>query len=87
VNDEVAFGALHAAHEKGLTIGKEIAIAGFDGVQDAKYSEPPLTTLDIPVFDLARQLVDMLLKTIAGQKIEAPVFIKPTLLVRPSTGS
>lgn len=86
VNDEIAFGALHAAHEKGLTIGKEIAIAGFDGVQDAKYSEPPLTTLDIPVFDLARQLVDMLLKTIVGHKIEAPVFIKPTLLVRPSTG-
>ena len=51
VNDEVAFGALHAAHEQDLTIGADIAIVGFDGVQDAKHSEPPLTTLDIPVFD------------------------------------
>jgi LacI family transcriptional regulator len=86
VNDEVAFGALHAAHEQGLTVGREIAIVGFDGVQDAKHSEPPLTTLDIPVFDIARQLVDMLLKTIAGEALQSPVFINPALLVRPSTG-
>jgi LacI family transcriptional regulator len=87
VNDEIAFGALHAAHEQGFIIGKDMAIAGFDGVQDAKHSEPPLTTLDIPVFDIARQLVDMLLKTLAGEAIDSPVFIRPKLLLRPSTGS
>ncbi len=87
VNDEIAFGALHAAHEQGFMIGKDIAIAGFDGVQDARHSEPPLTTLDIPGFDIARQLVDMLLKTIAGEAIDSPVIIKPKLLLRPSTGS
>ena len=87
VNDEIAFGALHAAHEQGFMIGKDIAIAGFDGVQDARHSEPPLTTLDIPVFDIARQLVDMLLKTIAGEAIDSPVIIKPKLLLRPSTGA
>ncbi len=86
VNDEIAFGALHAAHEQGLTIGTDIAVVGFDGVQDAKHSEPPLTTLDIPVFDIARQLVDMLLKTIAGEAVDSLVFIKPNLLIRPSTG-
>jgi LacI family transcriptional regulator len=87
VNDEIAFGALHAAHEQGFMIGKDIAIAGFDGVQDAKHTEPPLTTLDIPVFDIARQLVDMLLRTIEGETIESPFFITPKLLIRPSTGS
>ncbi len=86
VNDEIAFGALHAAHEQGLAVGTDIAIVGFDGVQDAKHSEPPLTTLDIPVFDIARQLVDMLLKTIAGEAVKSPVLIQPVLLVRPSTG-
>jgi LacI family transcriptional regulator len=86
VNDEIAFGALHAAHEQGLTVGTDIAIVGFDGVQDAKHSEPPLTTLDIPVFDIARQLVDMLLKTIAGEAVKTPVLMKPALLIRPSTG-
>jgi LacI family transcriptional regulator, galactose operon repressor len=86
VNDEIAFGALHAAHEQGLAVGTDIAIVGFDGVQDAKHSEPPLTTLDIPVFDIARQLVAMLLQTIAGETVKSPIFIQPVLLVRPSTG-
>ncbi len=86
VNDETAFGVLHAAHKHGLAIGKDLAVAGFDGVQEARHTEPPLTTLDIPVFDIARQLVDMLLRTINGEAVQTPVFIKPALLVRPSTG-
>ena len=87
VNDETACGVLHAAHKQGLAIGKDLAVAGFDGVQEARHTEPPLTTLDIPVFDIARQLVDMLLMTIGGEAGKTPVFIKPALLVRPSTGS
>jgi LacI family transcriptional regulator len=86
VNDETAFGVLHAAHSQGMEIGRELAVAGFDGVQDARHSEPPLTTLDIPVFEIARQLVDMLLKRIETEVVESPVFIKPALLIRPSTG-
>lgn len=86
VNDEVAFGALHAAHEQGLTIGEEIAIVGFDGVQDASHTQPPLTTLDIPVFDIARQLVTMLLQTIRGEPADSPIWIEPSLLLRASTG-
>ena len=87
VNDETAFGVLHAAHSRGLEIGRQIAVAGFDGVQDARHTEPPLTTLDIPVFDIARQLVDMLLRTIAGETVESPFLITPKLLIRPSTGN
>jgi LacI family transcriptional regulator len=86
INDETAFGVLHAAHKHGMEIGRELAVAGFDGVQDAKHTEPPLTTLDIPVFDIARQLVDMLLQTIEREVIDSPVLIKPKLLIRPSTG-
>ena len=87
VNDETAFGVLHAAHNRGLEIGRQIAVAGFDGVQDARHTEPPLTTLDIPVFDIARKLVDMLLRTIAGETVESPFLITPKLLIRSSTGN
>lgn len=86
VNDETAFGVLHAAHSRDLEIGEQLAVAGFDGVQDARHSEPPLTTLDIPVFEIARQLVVMLLKTVETETVDSPVFIKPKLLIRPSTG-
>lgn len=87
INDETAFGVLHAAHELGLNVGRDLGVAGFDGVQLSRYTEPPLTTLDIPVYDIARQIVKMLVAEIVGQPLpERHVVIQPKLLVRESTG-
>jgi LacI family transcriptional regulator len=87
INDETAFGVLHAAHEMGMLIGSDMAVAGFDGVQASRYTEPPLTTLDIPVYDIARQLVKMLVSEIEGILIpEHRVVYQPKLLIRESTG-
>ena len=86
INDETAFGVLHAAHEMGFKIGEELAVAGFDGVQDGQYSEPPLTTLDIPVYDIAHLLARMLVKEIEGETAtEQLVVLQPRLLIRQST--
>ncbi|PWB53916.1 MAG: hypothetical protein C3F13_08420 [Anaerolineales bacterium] len=87
INDETAFGVLHAAHEMDLQIGRDLAVAGFDGVQASRYTEPPLTTLDIPIYDIARQLVRMLISEIHGIVIpERRVVYQPKLLIRESTG-
>ena len=87
INDETAFGVLHAAHELGLQIGRDLAVAGFDGVQASRYTEPPLTTLDIPVYDIARQLVKMLVTDIMGHPLpDRQVVLQPMLLIRESTG-
>ncbi|HEU0295518.1 MAG TPA: LacI family DNA-binding transcriptional regulator [Anaerolineales bacterium] len=87
VTDETALGVLHAAHERGLTIGTDLAIAGFDGVQESRHTEPSLTTLDIPVTEIAQQLARMLLEKISGQTPQDQEFvIKPKLLIRASTG-
>jgi len=87
INDETAFGVLNAAHEADLAIGKDLAVAGFDGVQDAKHSQPPLTTLDQPVYDIARQMTKMLLARIAGEDLpEQRVILQPKLLIRESSG-
>lgn len=86
INDETAFGVLHAAHELGLQIGKNFGVAGFDGVQASRYTQPPLTSLDIPVYDVARQLVKMLAAEIAQQALpERVVMLPPKLLIRGST--
>jgi LacI family transcriptional regulator len=87
VNDEMAYGALHAAHEQGFRIGRDVAIAGFDGLRDSIHAEPPLTTLSIPVSDIAFELATMLLKKLNHQKAEAEeVVIIPELCIRTSTG-
>jgi DNA-binding LacI/PurR family transcriptional regulator len=86
VNDETAFGVLHAAHEAHLTVGENLGVAGFDGVQDSLYSQPPLTTVDQPVLEIAHLLVRMLLAEINRDTLpERHVVIQPILRFRHST--
>lgn len=86
VNDETAFGVMHAIDEAGLDVGQEVGVAGFDGVQSAGYSQPPLTTLDQPVYDIARRLVRMLLAKLNPESHPEHRFvITPKLLERQST--
>jgi DNA-binding LacI/PurR family transcriptional regulator len=87
VNDETALGVLHAAHEQGFRVGADIVVAGFDGIQDALHTEPPLTTLGIPVAGMACQLVDMLLENVGNTSLAArEIVVQPELLSRASTG-
>src|SRR5512146_853864 len=67
-NDLTAIGAMRAAHEKGLVVGRDLAIAGYDGTDDSEHSQPALTTLKQPVYETARQLVSLLVKRINGDK-------------------
>ncbi|MEW6505216.1 MAG: LacI family DNA-binding transcriptional regulator [Chloroflexota bacterium] len=86
VNDLTAIGALRAIHEKGLQAGKQIAIAGFDGIEDTEHTHPPLTTVRQPVYEIARQLIRLLVKLINGEEVEeGPILIQPELIIRNST--
>lgn len=87
VNDLTAIGAMHASHHYGFKVGRDIAIAGFDGIADSAHTQPPLTTLDQPVYEIARRLVTMLLALVNDESLtERQVKIKPKLLIRESTG-
>ena len=88
VNDLTAAGAMRAARERGLIVGRDIAIAGYDGTDDSEHMQPPLTTLKQPVYEIARRLVKMLLARIEGKELSEPqLVLKPELIVRASTGS
>lgn len=87
INDQMAYGVLHAAHERGCKVGTQVAIAGFDGLRDSLYTEPPLTTLSIPVAEVSQQLVLMLLHRLENRKaVPQEIVIKPDLRIRASTG-
>jgi LacI family transcriptional regulator len=87
INDETAFGALHALRDLGINIGKDVAVTGFDGVAASAHSDPPLTTLDIPVYEIARKLVSLLAAELNHQlALERHIVFVPQLLQRLSTG-
>ena len=87
VNDLTAMGVMRAASEAGLVVGRDLAVAGFDGIEDAAQTSPPLTTLSQPVYTIARRVVGMMLDVINGVALAEPhVLLQPELITRPSTG-
>lgn len=87
-NDLMAFGAISAAQELGLVVGRDISVTGFDDIPMAEYSHPPLTTISQPVYQIAGMLCEMLIDIIKGAINEKPqVVLKPILAVRKSTGN
>lgn len=86
-NDLMAFGAMSAAQQRGMVIGKDISITGFDDIPMSEYSYPPLTTLRQPIYGIGSKVCEMLIRIIPGQELaERSVILKPELIVRQSTG-
>jgi LacI family transcriptional regulator len=63
-NDAVAFGAMRAAIEGGVRIPQDISVVGFDNVEFAALTGPPLTTIDQPRYGLGQAAVEVLLSHI-----------------------
>ena len=55
-NDLMALGAISAAQKRGLVVGQDIAITGFDDIPPAEHSHPTLTTVRQPVYNIGRQI-------------------------------
>ncbi|MFD2615154.1 LacI family DNA-binding transcriptional regulator [Paenibacillus gansuensis] len=89
-NDRMAIGLLQGWKEKGLEAGRDIALAGYDDSDAAKLTGPPLTSVDVPFFEMGGRAVEHLIRqmqahseSIAGEPFYE---ILPTrLMVRPSS--
>jgi LacI family transcriptional regulator len=60
-NDSMAIGALSALRESGVRVPEDVAIAGFDDIPLARYMDPPLSTVRVPICDLGARAVEILL--------------------------
>ncbi len=87
-NDLMALGAMSAIQARGLHVGDDIGIAGFDDIPAADYAHPPLTTIHQPIYEIGQRLVRMLIDLIKGQSPdETQVVLSPILVIRASSGS
>lgn len=59
--DQVAVGALYAAHSVGVGVPEQVSIVGFDDIPMAEYTAPPLTTVHQPFDDIAEVAVQFVL--------------------------
>ncbi len=70
-NDLVALGALRTLAQRGVRVPDDIAIAGFDDIEDGRFSSPTLTTISPDKEQIARVAVSLLLDRL-DERSDAP---------------
>jgi LacI family transcriptional regulator len=86
-SDTLALGARAALGEHGLSVPQDVALVGFDDLPFARYMDPPLTTVHLPVSDLARRASEVMIALLSGDPIPCDRIILDTeLIIRESCG-
>jgi DNA-binding LacI/PurR family transcriptional regulator len=87
-SDTTAIGLMQAAHQAGIDIPRQLSIVGFDDIDLAAYTIPPLTTISQTGVEMGRAAIDLLLELVEGGRTRADVedrLLEPRLIVRQST--
>ncbi len=69
-NDSMALGTISSLHQAGIKVPDDISIVGFDDIFIASQITPPLTTVHVPVSEIAECAFNMLLYLIDGRPLE-----------------
>ncbi len=83
-NDTTAMGLLAACYKRGVSVPGNLSIIGFDDIDMAAYTIPPLTTIRQPRFELGQRAMHMMLDLLAGQQPENQM-VPGELVVRQTT--
>lgn len=88
--DAIAIGLLQAAYQTGLSVPRHVSIVGFDDIDIAAYTIPPLTTVRQSGFEMGQAAANLLLDMIEQEQDSAhieDIILTPTLVVRQSTAA
>lgn len=85
ISDLMAVGAAKAITDKGLRVGEDIALLGFDGMDMTKYYFPGISTIEQPKERLAKESINLLLDLINKKSKNRNIVIETNLLEREST--
>lgn len=86
-NDLMAIGAMNGARERGVSIPRDLALVGFDGIRSGELVSPKLTTVVQPIYQMGLLAGEMLIKAILGEEMAARHVLLPlSLKIRESCG-
>jgi LacI family transcriptional regulator len=87
VQDELALGAMTEAAIRGIEVGEDLAIAGFDDIPTASIMRPGLTSVRQPLEQIGAVLVELLAEALTQAEKPRGVLLEPHLVIRASTGA
>jgi DNA-binding LacI/PurR family transcriptional regulator len=88
--DSLAFGVLHAAHDLGKSVPRELSVVGFDDILLASHTVPALTTLRMPTAEIIAEGLQLAIDRARDTTLSRGPSVKviaPTLIVRQSTAA
>ena len=88
LNDALALGAMHALHQRRIAVPEQVAVIGFDDIDEARYAAPPLSSVSPGREEIARTAVRLLQQQIEDRDTpRAPVEVVADyeIVVREST--
>lgn len=85
--DVMAAGVFRALKENGKRIPEDFAIISKDNIELAALMDPPLTTVNLPSYQMGVEAVNMLIKLISGKRLEKKkIVLESELILRKSCG-
>ena len=85
--DRNAIGFLQTVTAAGLRVAKDVAVVGFDNIEAAAYTEPPLTTVDQPFDEVGALAARLVISQLNGQDVRPVPHTAPaTVVVRGTCG-
>ncbi len=81
-SDLMAMAALSGLYSLGISVPNEVAIIGLSNLEISKYSNPPLTTIEIPTREIGMVAVDLLISRMNGYTLLPRKVILPTNLIQ-----
>lgn len=86
INDSMAVTVCGFLHEKGIKIPSDIIVTGFDGIMDAQFSIPPITTAALDLDKLSDTIIDIAQKVTNKEKTEKEYVVNYSLEIYESCG-
>ena len=71
-NDTLALGAMRTFYDRGYRVPEDVAVVGFDDIDDGRYNVPSLTTISPDKAGIARSALRLLLDRIERGRLTAP---------------
>ena len=82
-NDLTAFDTIAVLRELGISVPRDVSVIGFDNVRMARYSRPPLTTINQSMERIGKTGSRMLLELIQGVTLDnIKITIEPEVIIR-----
>ncbi|MBA4494433.1 LacI family DNA-binding transcriptional regulator [Paenactinomyces guangxiensis] len=73
-NDLMALGVLKELRKQGLRVPTDIAVCGFDGIMLTKLTQPTITTVAQPIYQMGAKAAKMLVQKIRGEQTGSQLF-------------